>query len=140
MKTTKVSAAIIYQDQRILSGRRAYGEFAGRWEFPGGKLEAGETPEQALRREISEELSCELQLVLPFDTVSYNYPTFHLEMDCFICSLKAGEEPHKHASIHDKLQWLGKAELLDVAWLDADKDLIQKLGVFWDDIFNASHL
>ncbi|EPD77951.1 (deoxy)nucleoside triphosphate pyrophosphohydrolase [Atopobium sp. oral taxon 199] len=134
-----VVAAIIYRDNTILAACRSEDQDqGGLWEFAGGKIEAGESPETALRREIREELGAELQLILPYDTVDYNYPEFHLCMEVFICTLAPGEEPRK--LIHSELRWLSPSELLDVAWLPADRDLVMTLGTLWDDIFESQHL
>ena len=92
-KTVNVAAAIFYKDNKILAACRADAENAGFWEFPGGKVEAEETSEQALRREIQEELRCSVQAAFFYDTVTYSYPTFDLHMDCFVCTLGESEEP-----------------------------------------------
>ena len=139
MQTKHVAAAIIYENERILACRRSGGGMEGGWEFPGGKVEVGEKPEGALRRELAEELGVELQLVWLYDTVEYDYPDFHLSMDCFVCTLEPGQEPHAHEGVHDELRWLTKNELLDVDWLPADLGLIQSLGLFWDNAFQAEH-
>ena len=137
MQTRHVAAAIIYRDGKVLAGRRA--DASGGWEFPGGKVEPGETGEQALRREVAEELGCRLQLGWPYDTVEHDYPDFHLFMDCFVCTLAPGEEPLRHEGVHDELRWLGRGELLDVGWLPADEGLVASLGLFWDNAFQDEH-
>lgn len=124
MKTIKVVAAIIKEDNKILATQRGYGEFQGGWEFPGGKIELGETKEEALIREIREELDTEVIVEELFDTVEYDYPNFHLSMDCFICSIKEGNFVLKE---HQEARWLTKETLDSVEWLPADQGLIEKL-------------
>ena len=123
-KHIKVAAAIILDDKKIFATQRGYGEFKDGWEFPGGKIEQGETPEQALKREIREELDTEIEVGELFDTVEYDYPAFHLTMHCFLCSIKSGELVLKE---HEAARWLTKETLKSVDWLPADKDLIEKL-------------
>ena len=123
-KHIKVVAAIILDDKKIFATQRGYGEFKDGWEFPGGKIEQGETPEQALKREIREELDTEIEVGELFDTVEYDYPAFHLTMHCFLCSIKSGELVLKE---HEAAKWLTKETLKSVEWLPADKDLIEKL-------------
>lgn len=127
MKTLKVVAAIIIHNDKIFATQRGYGEFKDGWEFPGGKIEAGETPKQALVREIREELDTEIEVGALFDTVEYDYPTFHLSMDCFLCEVKSGNLVLKE---HEAAKWLTKEELDSVAWLPADKGLIEKLKAY----------
>lgn len=127
IKTVKVAAAIIMHGDKIFATQRGYGEFKDGWEFPGGKIEAGETPKQALVREIREELDTEIEVGDLFDTVEYDYPTFHLSMDCFLCTVKSGNLVLKE---HEAARWLTKDNLDSVEWLPADKDLIKKLKVF----------
>ena len=98
MKTVKVVAAVIRNDNKIFATQRGYGEFKDGWEFPGGKIEAGETPEEALAREIREELDTEISVDEYIDTIEYDYPTFHLSMDCFWCSIKEGHPTLKGQS------------------------------------------
>ena len=124
MKTIKVVAAIIKEDNKILATQRGYGEFQGGWEFPGGKIELGETKEEALIREIREELDTEVIVEELFDTVEYDYPNFHLSMDCFICSIREGNFVLKE---HQEARWLTKETLDSVEWLPADQGLIEKL-------------
>ena len=140
LKTITVSAAIFYQDNKILAACRADKKNYGLWEFPGGKIESGETSEEALRREIQEELSCHVQAAFFYDTVHYSYPDFNLIMDCYICTFKENETPKVRPHIHSELRWLSQSELLDVPWLPADIELINQLGTFWNDIFAYQHL
>lgn len=124
LKTIHVVAAIIKKDNKIFATQRGYGEFKGGWEFPGGKVEPHESNEEALIREIKEELDSTIQIDSYFDTVEYDYPTFHLSMDCFLCSIVSGD-----LSLLEHLQskWLSKGELYSVDWLKADLGLIEKL-------------
>lgn len=124
MKQLKVVAAIIVDHGRIFATQRGYGEFKDGWEFPGGKIEAGETPEEALVREIKEELDTEIKVGKLLDTVEYDYPTFHLSMDCFVCSVKSGDLVLKE---HEAAKWLTKDTLDSVDWLPADLGLIEKI-------------
>lgn len=128
MKTIKVVAAVICDSlentTKIFATARGYGEFKGKWEFPGGKLEAGETSQQALIREIQEELAVKIEVGELIDTIEYDYPTFHLSMDCFLCVVVDGEIILKEA---EAAIWLGKDELYSVDWLPADIALIEKL-------------
>ena len=125
MKTIKVVAAIIIHKKHILATQRGYGDFKGGWEFPGGKIEPGETPQEALCREIKEELDVELYVGEPFQTVEYDYPNFHLSMDCFLCGVKSGKVVLKE---HEASRWLTVDELDSVDWLPADRGLIEGLG------------
>ncbi|MCH5271152.1 MAG: 8-oxo-dGTP diphosphatase MutT [Lachnospiraceae bacterium] len=124
-KRIEVVAAIILDQGKIFATQRGYGEFKDGWEFPGGKMEQGETPEQALKREIREELDVEIEVGQLFDTVEYDYPSFHLTMHCFLCTIKSGELVLKE---HEAAKWLDKESLNSVEWLPADLDLIEKLG------------
>lgn len=124
MKTIKVAAAIIIHDNKVFATQRGYGEFKDGWEFPGGKVEAGETSRQALVREIREELDTEIEVGELFDTVDYDYPAFHLSMDCFLCTVKSGCLVLKE---HEAAKWLTRETLNSVAWLPADIELIEKL-------------
>lgn len=124
MKTVRVVAAIIINDGKVFATQRGYGEFKDGWEFPGGKIDAGETPEEALVREIKEELDTEVEVKELLETVEYDYPKFHLSMDCFICKIKAGELVLKE---HEASQWLTKETLDSVEWLPADLGLIEKI-------------
>lgn len=125
MKTIKVVAAIIIHKKHILATQRGYGDFKGGWEFPGGKVEPGETPQEALCREIKEELDVEIYVGEPFQTVEYDYPNFHLSMDCFLCGVKSGKVVLKE---HEASRWLTVDELDSVDWLPADRGLIEGLG------------
>ena len=138
MKTVHVVAAVICEKDRVFATQRGYGAQKGGWEFPGGKIEPGETPEQACRREIREELAVDLSTMWYLDTVEYDYPDFHLSMDCFVATLKPGQEPEFLE--HESARWVGQDELLDVGWLPADKGLVESLGGLWDQIFSAEHL
>ena len=128
MKTVKVVAAIICDDMKeknkIFATARGYGELKGGWEFPGGKVEPGETPQQALIREIIEELDTEIKVGELIDTVEYDYPTFHLSMDCFWAEVKAGHLELKEA---EAAKWLTKDQLDSVTWLPADILLIDQI-------------
>ena len=128
MKTIKVVAAVICDSlentTKIFATARGYGEFKGKWEFPGGKLEVGETSQQALIREIQEELAVKIEVGELIDTIEYDYPTFHLSMDCFRCVVVDGEIILKEA---EAASWLDKDELYSVDWLPADIALIEKL-------------
>lgn len=123
-KKIEVVAAIIIDHNRIFATQRGYGEFKDGWEFPGGKIEVGETPKQALEREIREELDTEINVGDLFETVEYDYPTFHLTMHCFLCTVKSGKLVLKE---HEAARWLTREALDSVDWLPADKGLIAKL-------------
>lgn len=129
MKTVKVVAAIIKAvdengETIIFATQRGYGDFKGGWEFPGGKIESGETPQEALKREIIEELDTEVSVGELMDTVEYDYPQFHLSMDCFWCQIVRGNLVLKE---HEAARWLTKDELNNVEWLPADITLIEKI-------------
>ena len=124
MKILRVVAAIIIKNGEVFATQRGYGDFKGGWEFPGGKIDAGETPEEALIREIKEELDTEVEVIELLDTVEYDYPNFHLSMDCFICNIKSGDLVLKE---HEAAQWLTKETLDSVNWLPADLGLIDKI-------------
>ena len=139
METIHVAAAIIENNNKeILAAKRSDVSEGPAWEFPGGKVEDGETPEEALRREIDEELGCALQLVLPFDTVEHDYPDFHLSMDVFVVTLAPGNTPETRE--HSELRWVNKDQLTEVDWLPADHEVALKLGMFWDMYFAEEHL
>ena len=121
MKVVKVVAAIIAEKGRIFATQRGYGEFKDGWEFPGGKIEEGETPQQALVREIQEELDTEVEVGDLLGTVEYDYPTFHLSMQCFLCRIKSGRLNLKE---HEAARWLAEDELDSVDWLPADIEVL----------------
>ena len=125
MKTIEVVAAIIHQGGKILATQRGYGEHKGMWEFPGGKMEPGETQEQAIRREIAEELNVQIRVERKVCTVEYDYPQFHLLMHCFWCSMAGGELELKE---HESAQWLERSQWESVEWLPADVLVIEKLA------------
>lgn len=124
MKTIEVVAAIITHNDQIFATQRGYGEFKDGWEFPGGKMEPGETPQQALVREIREELDTEIEVGSLVDTVEYDYPNFHLTMHCFLCTIRSGELVLKE---HEAAKWLTREELDSVDWLPADVKVVEKL-------------
>lgn len=124
MKTIRVVAAVIKDNGRIFATQRGYGDFKGGWEFPGGKIEEGETPQEALKREIREELDTEIVVGDLIDTIEYDYPTFHLSMDCFWCEIVNGDLVLKE---HQAARWLDKDTIKDVQWLPADIELIEKI-------------
>ena len=124
MKTVSVVAAVIKDKDRIFATARGYGEYKGWWEFPGGKIEQGETPQQALIREIKEELDTEIRVGELIDIIEYDYPTFHLSMDCFWAEVVAGNLVLKEAAA---VKWLTKKTLDSVEWLPADITLIEKI-------------
>lgn len=123
-KQVKVAAAIIRDKNRIFATQRGYGRFKDGWEFPGGKIEKGESPRQALIREIREELDTEISVGELFDTVEYDYPDFHLSMECYFCEVLRGELVLLE---HEAARWLTKDTIDSVDWLPADVDLITKL-------------
>lgn len=125
MKTINVVAAVIMKEGKVFATQRGYGEFKDGWEFPGGKVEAGESPEEALRREIREELEVEVNVGDLIDTIEYDYPAFHLSMKCYACTI-AGGSPHLLG--HEAARWLSADQLDSVAWLPADITLIPKIA------------
>ncbi len=124
MKAIEVVAAIIQKEGKIFATQRGYGDFKDYWEFPGGKMEVGETPEESLKREIREELSTEIGLDGFLCTVEYDYPNFHLTMHCYLCRVESGQ---LELNEHEAAKWLSKDELESVNWLPADKIIIEKL-------------
>lgn len=123
-KIIKVVAAIIIKDDKIFATQRGYGPYKGKWEFPGGKIEQGETPEAALKREIKEELDTDISVDEYVSTVEHDYPDFHLSMQCFKCSVISGNLILKE---HEAARWLAKTELESVDWLEADEKIVRGL-------------
>lgn len=124
MKTIEVVAAIIIQDNKIFATQRGYGEFKDGWEFPGGKIENGETPEAALVREIREELATDISVDKYLCTVNHDYPEFHLTMNCYICSIVEGTLTLRE---HEAAKWLDRGQLWSVEWLPADVEVVKAL-------------
>ena len=124
MKHIEVVAAIIRKDDKIFATQRGYGEWKDWWEFPGGKMEAGELPEEALRREIWEELETRIVVENLVETVEWDYPQFHLSMHCYLCHVESG---HLELKEHEAAKWLNKDELENVNWLPADLKVIEKV-------------
>lgn len=124
MKTIKVVAAIIIRDGKVFATQRGYGEWKDWWEFPGGKIEAGECPQEALVREIREELDAEIKVGELIETIEWDYPDFHLTMHCFVCSLVSES---MHLNEHEDSAWLTRDTLHSVRWLPADKGLVDRL-------------
>ena len=136
MKTVRVVAAVIRSvneegEPIIFATQRGYGDLKGGWEFPGGKIEEDETPQEALKREIYEELDTEISVGELIDTIEYDYPTFHLSMDCFWCEIVRGALILKE---HEAARWLDKNSIDEVEWLPADILLIDKLKDFGDNL------
>ena len=127
MKTIEVVAAIIVRGGEVFATQRGYGEWQGWWEFPGGKIEAGETPQEALRREISEELDAEIEVGELLETVEWDYPNFHLTMHCFWCTLLSDS---LSLNEHQDAAWLSADNLKSVKWLPADEGLVAKIACF----------
>ncbi len=134
MKTIRVVAAVIKSvnekgEPIILATQRGYGDLKGGWEFPGGKIEPGEMPQAAIKREIMEELAAEITVGKWIDTIEYDYPTFHLSMDCFWCEIVNGDLILKE---HEAARWLTREQLDDVEWLPADITIIDKIAAVMD--------
>lgn len=125
MQTKKVVAAVIVRDGQLFATQRGYGNYKDWWEFPGGKIEPGETPQEALRREIREELDTIVSVGELLYTVEYDYPEFHLSMQCYLCTIVSGELTLLE---HEASRWLSKDELLNVRWLPADVAIVEKIG------------
>lgn len=124
MKTVEVVAAVIISGGRVFATQRGYGEWKDWWEFPGGKIEAGETPEEALRREIREELDIEISVGETLGTVEYDYPAFHLTMHCYLCAISEGE---LRLLEHEAARWLSPESLDSVRWLPADLTILDSI-------------
>lgn len=125
MKSIEVVAAIIIRDHEVFATQRGYGDWKGWWEFPGGKIESGECPQEALKREIREELDAEITVGELLQTVEWDYPTFHLTMHCYVCSLESENICLKE---HESASWLNKEKLDSVQWLPADLELLPKIA------------
>ena len=126
MKTIEVVAAIIIRDGKIFATQRGYGEWKGWWEFPGGKIEPGECPQEALVREIREELDADIEVGELLETVEWDYPDFHLKMHCFICSLVSESV---HLNEHEAAAWLTRETIRSVKWLPADEGILAKMEI-----------
>ena len=127
MQTIEVVAAIIIKKGQVFATQRGYGEFQGWWEFPGGKMETGESPQEALKREINEELDADIQVNELLETVEWDYPNFHLTMHCFICNLLSES---LHLNEHEAATWLNLENLRSVKWLPADEILLDKIAEY----------
>ncbi|MCI7262146.1 MAG: (deoxy)nucleoside triphosphate pyrophosphohydrolase [Clostridium sp.] len=131
MKTIRVAAAVIHEGNKIFATARGYGEYKGQWEFPGGKIEPGETPQEALKREIREELATDICVGDLIDTVEYDYPEFHLSMDCFWCERVSGDLKLLEAV---EARWLSEEELHSVQWLPADWEVLNKVRILLEQL------
>ena len=128
MKNIHVVAALIMQNQRLFVTQRGYGDFKGGWEFPGGKIESGETPQEALKREIREELEADIAVEELVGTVEYDYPAFPLTMDCFLCRLRS---PHLALVEATDARWIAQDELESLPFLPADRQLLPRLPAYF---------
>lgn len=135
MKTIEVAAAIIHNGSQILATQRGYGDYKGSWEFPGGKLQDGESAQEAIVREIQEELRVRIQPEKLLTTVEYDYETFHLTMHCFVASILSGEIQLVE---HEAMKWLSVEELDSVAWLPADVEVVHKIKQHINEISHSS--
>ena len=124
MRQIEVVAAIIVKDHKVFATQRGYGEWKDFWEFPGGKIDAGETPEEALCREIKEELDTEIAVGELFTTINYDYPTFHITMHCYLCTIENGSLTLLE---HEAAKWLSLEQLDSITWLPADQIVIAEL-------------
>ena len=124
MRHIEVVAAVIRKGDKIFATQRGYGDFKDRWEFPGGKMEPGETPQEALEREIREELCAEIEIQSYIDTVEWDYPAFHLTLHCFLCSLSTEA---LHLNEHEAARWLSAGDIESLNWLPADRDILPKI-------------
>ncbi len=124
LKCIEVVAAIVHKGNKVLATQRGYGEWKDWWEFPGGKMETDETPEEALKREIREELSAEIGVDVKLCTVEYDYPKFHLTMHCYLCTL---QNEALHLNEHEAARWLSREDFGSVRWLPADMQVIERL-------------
>lgn len=136
MKAIRVAAAVIVRGGRVLACRRGHGMDG--WEFPGGKLEPGESAERACRREIAEELGIGLGQVTPLMTVEHDYPDFHLSMAVFVCPVDGSVEPHR--TEHRELRWLDRGEMSSLGWLPADRPVAARLSRDWEDLVGPGAL
>lgn len=124
VKTIEVVAAVMVRDGQVFASQRGYGDFKGWWEFPGGKIESGETPQEALVREIREELAAEIEVGDLLETVEWDYPSFHLTMHCFLCTLLTDS---LHLNEHQDSAWLTRETLRSVRWLPADEGVVARI-------------